>query len=119
MVGESRGNGGDVVGVRLELGRERDPGVHRDAVPVVDVQTRDAVDRRNRQRQFLRGWGRLRVEIRDHQRLSTVGFGALGRDDGPFGPLALDATRQRLGSPGTYAQVTRAAPDNLVDRRER
>ena len=119
MVGESGGDGGDVVGVRLELGRERDPGVHRDAVPVVDVQTRDTVDRRDWQRQLLRGRGRPRVEIRDHQRLPAVGFGALGRDDRPFGPLALDATRQRLGGPGAHAQVTRAAPDDLVDRRER
>jgi len=118
VAGESGGDGGDIVRVRLELRRECNPCVHRDAVPVADVQTRDAVDRRDGQRKVLRGWRRRRAEVGDHQRLPAVGLGTLGREDSPLCPLALDMTRQRLGGSGTHTQVPRVAPDNLVNRRE-
>jgi hypothetical protein len=44
---ENRPARGDPIGVRFEQVRQRDSGVHRYAIPIVDLQAGDAIDRRD------------------------------------------------------------------------
>jgi hypothetical protein len=105
--------------------RERDPGVHRDPVRVVDVEAGDTIDRCDGELQPFRVAVRGEVprdhvvEVLGHQGLAAVRGGAFGCVDCQRGAALLDAACQLLGGLGAHAEVARVPPDDRVDGGER